>query len=556
MCGIVGVIQYESETDRKIRQQALRILFSETMLKTEPRGKDATGVYQVHSDGDWLMTKKGQKVTEWLVASRSDDKNEDPIDYSDIIDSWIDHPKELSAVVGHCRAATVGSKGKDNNDNHPFAVQLDEKHAILGIHNGTLTNHERIFDQLPDLLPRHGKVDSESIFHFLYHLTEKGTKRVDEDMLKYMGERLEGAYACIMVNTRFPEQVVTFRKDRPMEYFMIAPLNVLVIASEKKFVEAAVEKYEFIRAFLPEYAHLPELEVGHRVLMDREFRIFDANLDFPKGRAIHGDFDKISEAKGDMTKHGSPIKDEWKTPSKVTTTTTSTTKSTTNTSTTKTSVKTTKATGTTGNVTAQANKSGDDEVAEVEGTIVEVPLGPDAESREGMAHVRGLGLLVHYEDTKDLAASLGVKESELGTMSGVELANLLSALHFGIGHAAARLHAKGEVATMRSKAADTTKLLERVCEKQKKAEDHIWEHRQLVTIVCALHRGRYKMSEHNVKIALSAFPKLSEGKRASILKVAKNLLEHEETEEVIQKLVARFQRAEGNSTTPKSEETS
>ena len=82
-----------------------------------------------------------------------------------------------------------------------------------------------IFDRLPKILTRHGTVDSEAIFHFLYHLTDKGTMPVDEDMLKYLGRRLEGAYAVIMMNSRFPNQVVTFRKGRPMEYFMIAPLG-------------------------------------------------------------------------------------------------------------------------------------------------------------------------------------------------------------------------------------------------------------------------------------------------------------------------------------------
>ena len=44
MCGIVGIIQYKSAVPREIRHRALKILFSETMLKTEIRGKDATGI--------------------------------------------------------------------------------------------------------------------------------------------------------------------------------------------------------------------------------------------------------------------------------------------------------------------------------------------------------------------------------------------------------------------------------------------------------------------------------------------------------------------------------
>ena len=99
MCGIVGMLQYESEVSREIRQQALNILFSETMAGTVTRGKDATGLFQVHKNGDWLMTKKGQIVTEWLKAKRTGDKNEDPIVYQEIVESWGEHPFELSSVV-------------------------------------------------------------------------------------------------------------------------------------------------------------------------------------------------------------------------------------------------------------------------------------------------------------------------------------------------------------------------------------------------------------------------------------------------------------------------
>ncbi|RLA57804.1 MAG: hypothetical protein DRR04_12185, partial [Gammaproteobacteria bacterium] len=145
MCGIVGVLQYKSEVPVDVRERALRILFSEALIKTETRGEDATGVYQVHSDGDWMMTKKGVKSSEWAYTRAND---EDHMVYQDLMDTWSAHASPMTALVGHCRKATVGSKGADNNDNHPFAIQVDEKNALLGIHNGTLDNHEIIIDKL------------------------------------------------------------------------------------------------------------------------------------------------------------------------------------------------------------------------------------------------------------------------------------------------------------------------------------------------------------------------------------------------------------------------
>jgi glucosamine 6-phosphate synthetase-like amidotransferase/phosphosugar isomerase protein len=544
MCGIAGVIQYESKVPREMRHRALRILFSEIMLKTEPRGKDATGVYQVHSDGDWLMTKKGQKVSEWITTTRADAKCEDPIVYPELVETWLEHPMELKALVGHCRAATVGSKGKDNNDNHPFAVQLDEKNAILGIHNGTLNNHEKIFEKLPDFLPRHGSVDSESLFHFLYHLTDKGTKPVDGDMLKYMGERVEGAAAVIMVNTRFPEQVVTFRKDRPMEYYMIAPLNIVVIASEKPFVEAAIEKYNFLRNFIPEYEDLPELEHGHRILVGENYRIFDSSLEWPTGRPIHNDFDKVSDDEGVMWKGKCDILEDWQGPKKFTNTTTSTSSTTKTTAGGNTVAKVTKKTTPT-TVTASAKKGDDDDAgALVDAKVVEVEIGTDKEVKKAMEHVAALGLIVNYDTPKALADSLGVTVSDVGEMSGLVLANKLSELHFGLGHAAAMLHSKNDIAEVRRKAASKDTKMEKLAEKQKLAQDHIWEHRQLVTIVCALHKGGYRMSLNNVKVALSAFPSLEGHRKEAILKAAEQLLENGDTQSLIDELVEGFRKAE------------
>lgn len=543
MCGIVGVIQYKSDVSREMRQRALRILFSEIMVKTEPRGRDATGLYQVHADGDWLMTKKGQKVSEWILSSREDENNEDPIVYKDVVDSWLEHPMELKTVVGHCRAATVGSKGRDNNDNHPFAVQLDGKNAILGIHNGTLNNHETIFEKLPDFLPRHGSVDSESLFHFLYHLTNKGTKPVDGDMLKYMGERVEGAAAVIMVNTRFPDQVVTFRKDRPMEYYMIAPLNLLVIASEKSFVESAFEKYNFLRNFVPEYADLPKLDSGHRTLTDRNFRIFDASQPWPNGHPIHGDFDKISEESGTMWEFNSPILEDWKGPQKSSSTTSTSSSVGGNTtsvgSNNASGIKTTKKT-----VTATASKSNDDTTLVVDAKVVEVEIGTDKEIKKAMEHCAALGVIVTYDTPRSLAESIGVKETDVGKMSGVVLANKLSELHFGIGHAAATILAKNEVAEIRRKAAAKDGKMEKMAEKQQRAESHIWEHRQLVTIVCALHAGGYKMSKHNVQVALSGFPKLEAKRKKDILAAAEQLMDNKDNQKLINDLLEGFRRAD------------
>lgn len=564
MCGIVGVIQYESKVPRNVRHRALKILFSETLLKTEVRGKDATGLYQVHEDGDWLMTKKGQKVTDWVYAQRTE-KCEDPIIYPEIMDAWIEHPRELTALVGHCRAATVGSKGKDNNDNHPFAVQLDAQNVILGIHNGTLTNHETIFDRLPKVLTRHGNVDSEAIFHFVYHLTERGTKPVTGDMLKYLGQRLDGAYAVIMVNTRFPHQVVTFRRERPVEYFLISPLNIVMIASDKKFVDSALEKYNFIRNMGLD-SELPELHHYDQMLPDRDYRIFDATAAWPADRPRFDDINKISE-KGEMAGFNSPVLAEWRGPVKTSTSSTSWNKGASQSSTggaansttggsnkpgattggastttpASSGVRTTKKSEPSTSIPAKAGGSDEDEDA---GVMVEVEIGGEADAKRGLEAAEAWGLVNHYESAKEVAKAVGIDVEELKSISGLDLANKLAQLHAAQGYAVARLATKSEVTEIRQKAARQTKKMERLASKQGKAEQHIWEHRQVIIILLALAAGRYQLNTRNVGIALAAFPKLPQERRNSILNAAKKTIESKEVQGLIDNLVERLRAAE------------
>lgn len=565
MCGIVGVIQYQSKISREVRHRALKILFSETMLKTETRGRDATGLYQVHEDGDWMMTKKGQKVTDWLFLER-DDKLEDPIVYSEIMSAWIEHPKELRAIVGHCRAATVGSKGKDNNDNHPFAVQLDEHNALLGIHNGTLINHELIFKKLPDVLPRHGNVDSEAIFHFMYHLTNAGQKPVDGEMLQYLGKRLDGAYAVIMMNSRFPEQVVTFRKERPMEYFLLAPLNMVVVVSDRKFVESALEKYEFIRqmGLDPE---LPKLQFATRTLLEKDYRIFDTSKEWPAtGTPIHGDFDKISQT-GSMLGMAEKVLEDWAGTEKSSSASHQTpyqgyayvdVKATAAKETTPgilTPVKTTKKSEP-GKLPASAPAAADD-AAGAAGAIVEIPItatGSEAEAAQARQYAKALGVMVEYDTPGEIAKSLGVDEKELGQMRGVDLANRLAQFHFSFGYGAARLQNKRDGEDLRKKAQDQTAKMECALGKQRKAQYHIWEQRQVITILLALHAGGYALTSKNVARSLSAFAELQADRRTAIQKAATNLMESPDTLKLVENLVKCFKETEKKSSEKKSSE--
>lgn len=560
MCGIVGIFQYESKIDRAVRARALRILFSDTMLLTEPRGDDATGIYQVHTDGDWMMAKKGQKVSKFLYEVESE---QDPVTYSDFMSTWDKHPKEMTALVGHCRKATVGSRGQNNDDNHPFAIQLDEKNVILGVHNGTLSNHEIIFKKLNSQLPRQGSVDSESIFHLMYEETEQGTQPITGDILRRMGERIDGAYAIIAVNTRFPHKIAVFREGRPADMMIISPLNIVIVASDRKFIEQAIAKYDFYRRMIDQ--ELPPLVFADRMLPERDYRIFDTTRPFPdKVKLEWNDFDLVSD-KGEMRKAGlNAVLEDWRAPVTKSSSTVysgggyhaggsyhhggsapySAYKK-------EESAPTTEA----GKVTGAAAASTLSGVRALPASTIkkEEPLTITAEvvpgepskkeAEKAFQQVASLGLCVSYDTIKEVADALGKTEGEVTSLPTTELATALSKLHFNLGYAMGAIDGKTAIEEVRRLGREQLQRMERFAEKQKKAEGHIWELKTILQLSIALSQCGFPISERNVGIALSSFKSLPENRAKDVLSMLRSVLEDKGAQKVIKDLVIKFKKS-------------
>lgn len=547
MCGIVGVVQYDSKVSKEIRQKALRILFTDAMLRTQSRGRDATGVYQVMENGDWMMAKKAEKASDWLTKERSDDT--DPQVYQDFTDTWGSYPHDLSTLVGHCRAKTVG--GTDNENNHPFAIQVDESNAILGVHNGTLENHEIIFDRLPKVLERQGSVDSEALFHYLFYATGNGTQEMTPDIIKSLGERVEGAYAVVMANSRFPHQVSVFRQTRTMHMFMISPLNIVMMASESKFIKEALEQYDFIRQFaMPE---LPKLDTEDRMLSERDYRIFDSRKTWPK-ILNYQSFDTISEG-GEFKKNNAPILAEWRKETPVS----SVNKSTQPPKITKYAQNTGGKSNLPNKVTAKKEEE-DEETTTIEVEILDKdgkPLditGDEAREIEGAwKDAKSIGLTVSYESDRELAHHLGVNEIDLSNMGQLHLASELSKVHFPLYYALGRTDTAEEIKSVRRGARGTHARIERAEEKKRLAEGKIWEFKTLVQILAVLHGRYYKLCASNVKLVLNEYTTLSQSRKADVLRTAEQVLGSPDTLKIIEDLTPFFESAEAKKSLKKRE---
>lgn len=236
MCGIVGVIahgNFETKKEEKLRQEAVIFLTSELLQLTQARGKDATGVATLFEDGDYMGLKMGVSAQEFVTRFGGKET-----DYDGYLNVWRKKVAPARISIGHCRkpSTLVGAGTEDNKNNHPIKVG-----DIVGIHNGTLDNYEKIFENLK--CGRDGKVDSEAIFRLLNHFTKAGTEPFSMPILQETCKRLGGQYAVLTFNGNNPYQLAAFRDGRPMEFALIKSLKLLLIASEKDFLKIAITRY-------------------------------------------------------------------------------------------------------------------------------------------------------------------------------------------------------------------------------------------------------------------------------------------------------------------------
>lgn len=236
MCGLVGALAYGEFLEKrleKIRQESMIFLTTELLTLTQPRGKDATGVATMFADCDYMGLKMGISAQEFIARFGETEE-----DYEGYLKIWRKKTRPAKISIGHCRKPSVGGiSGPENNkNNHPIKIG-----DIVGVHNGTLTNHDKIFTNLG--CKRDGNVDSEAIFRLLHHYTDNGNEPFTTQALQETCKRISGSYAVMAFSGNNPFQMAAFRDGRPLEIAIIRPLKLVLIASEKDFLRMAIFRY-------------------------------------------------------------------------------------------------------------------------------------------------------------------------------------------------------------------------------------------------------------------------------------------------------------------------
>jgi len=267
MCGIIGAMTFGGDlpVSEKVRREATIFIITELLQLTQTRGKDATGISTLFEDGSYIGLKMGIPSIEFISDFGGKETN-----YDGFLKLWREEEQAFKIFLGHCRKSSVGNSW-DNVNNHPIKVG-----DIVGVHNGTLTNYEKIFKNLA--CKRDGEVDSEAIFRLMHHFSDGGKNPFTEEMIYQVATRLQGSYAVLTYNGNNPYQMASFRDGKPIEMALIKPLNMVFIASEQKFLKQAVfrlNKQIHIYNTFPEELHLSESNVEYKMMIDDTMSIFD-----------------------------------------------------------------------------------------------------------------------------------------------------------------------------------------------------------------------------------------------------------------------------------------
>ena len=272
MCGLVGALAFGDYIEKRlerVRQESMIFLTTELLTLTQTRGKDATGVATMFADCDYMGLKMGISAQEFV--SRFGKTEED---YEGYLNVWRKKVRPAKISIGHCRKPSVGgaSGPENNNNNHPIKIG-----DIIGVHNGTLTNHEKIFANLA--CKRDGNVDSEAIFRLLHHYTNNGTEPFTPQAIQEVCKRISGSYAVMTFSGNNPFQMAAFRDGRPLEIAIIRPLKLVLIASDKDFLRMAVCRYNkmahLYQTGLMKFIPLKMADVDFESLADDSLYLFD-----------------------------------------------------------------------------------------------------------------------------------------------------------------------------------------------------------------------------------------------------------------------------------------
>jgi hypothetical protein len=214
MCGIVGFITKPVTAKQPTKHQLSSAYqranwFKQALLFDTVRGEHSTGVMGRTVGGEYNWLKQAVPGYEFIMNK-------------DFHEQWLEQAIEYETMIGHNRAATVGSVTTDNA--HPF-----EHGPVTLVHNGTLRDTGPLEHQQASI-----EVDSSLIAYNL-SLAEPG------DAAKVLGQ-LDGAYALVWTDERDDSINIVRNGQRPLHMAATRDSSTLYFMSEGAMLEMILDR--------------------------------------------------------------------------------------------------------------------------------------------------------------------------------------------------------------------------------------------------------------------------------------------------------------------------
>jgi glutamine---fructose-6-phosphate transaminase (isomerizing) len=230
MCGIFGIIAAQDlPIDYTFVQKILKKLFQ----LSESRGKESSGIAVHDFKNNKIWITKDQIPASKLINSRS---------YSDFLDKSIAHNfnciklNNPLAVIAHSRLVTNGTQ-QNNNNNQPVI-----KDGTVVIHNGIITNVDKLWDKYKDQLTRQSEVDTE-VLAALIRLKLSQEKDV-RSAIRQVFLEIEGA-ASFAALTNESRLAILATNTGSLYYLIDKSRKLIIFVSEEKFLLDLQKNSEF-----------------------------------------------------------------------------------------------------------------------------------------------------------------------------------------------------------------------------------------------------------------------------------------------------------------------
>lgn len=212
MCGLTGLIFGKKERSKE-EYNFLTDIFTTAFLFSEERGHHASGIVRMSIDGTYRLYKLPVPTSKMIDISN----------YSDILDQV---NNRTTILMGHSRWKTVGSEFKNCN-NQPILAG-----SILGTHNGTISNHNNLFQFYQ--FKRFAEVDSEILFRMADASIQNGI--IQTAHLNNYLSKCKGSLSFVCVSKTDPGSVYLYHGNKPLFLYYNPKLQVLLYSSSKEYI--------------------------------------------------------------------------------------------------------------------------------------------------------------------------------------------------------------------------------------------------------------------------------------------------------------------------------